>query len=69
MSALSHKFQIVIQIDLETAAFDVKVANMSARKGFVDIDKLKQHLRDVLSFMQAEGIDSLIEQIEKDQVH
>lgn len=65
----AQKFQIVIELDLATEGFDVKVVNMSSRKGFIDIQKLKEHLKDVLMFLHEEGIDSLTSEIEKDQVH
>ncbi len=69
MKNLSKKFQIQIDLSLEDASFDVRVYNASPRKGFVDLEKIKERLKDVFAFMQHEGLHTLMSQIENEQLH
>ncbi len=68
MRNLRQKFRVHIELDLSDEEFDVNVINMSARKGFVDIEALKSKLKDIFTFMLEEGMDELTEQIAKEQL-
>jgi Fe2+ transport system protein B len=68
MKDLQQKFRVNIEVDLSQEEFDVNVINMSARKGFIDIERLKNKLREIFQFMQREGMDELTSQIEREQL-
>lgn len=65
----AQKIAVQIELDLSTDGFDVRVFNMSNRKGFIDIQKLREHLKDVMFFMQQEGIDQVISELQNEQAH
>ncbi len=69
MSNLSQKFKIVVELDLQHDGFDVHVENLSIRKGFIDIEQLKTKLMEVMHFMLDEGVDSLVEHVNAEQIH
>jgi len=68
MKDLRQKFTVHIQLDLTQDEFDVSVINMSARKGFVDIEALVTKLKEIMHFLQHEGMDELTQQIEQEQL-
>ncbi len=64
MTDLPQKFRVSIELDLSKEDFDVKVVNVSERKGWVDMQELKARLHEIMNFMQQEGIEALTEQLD-----
>lgn len=69
MNNTEQKFRVIIDIRLDEENLDVQVQNLSARKGYIDMPALRRKLLDVFSFMQTEGMESLVEQVNAEQLH
>ena len=69
MKPLAQKFAVQIEVDLNNPEFDVKVINLGTRKGFIDVEGLREKLVDVFKYMQNQGMQELTSQIEREQLH
>ncbi len=70
MSKLSQQFKVVIEFDSSLQDyFNVQIENLSPRKGYVDLERLKTQLLSAMHFMIESGIDSLVEHVEKETLH
>lgn len=67
--ARKQKIAVQIELDLSSAAFNVRVFNMNPRKGFIDLSQLRERLKDVMFFMQQEGIDQVLSELQSEQAH
>ena len=52
-------------MDMDTKEIDAKVENLSSRKGYVDLPTVHEWLRNIVKYLQSDGILSLTSDVKK----
>lgn len=69
MNKLEQKFRLIIEVNTLTEELKVRIENISARKGYIDIQRLKDSLRNAMCFLLTEGIERLVKEATQEQIN